>query len=158
MPLAALVKTATAKVENVIELPDGSNFAAPPGYMLIHREDGHIGDSWNGSTFTSNDPPAPPVPVTVPASITRRQLIMALLDGGFITEAEAIAAAQTGAVPAFVMAYFNQLPDHEKTDATITWATMSMCLRADPLLLAVAAAGNLTSEQLDDYFRVAAAL
>jgi len=97
-------------------------------------------------------------PPPVPASITRRQLLLQLALSGMITGPEALAAAQTGAVPAAVQAVFDQLGPADKLAAEITWATMSVADRGHPLVAALAATRAMTDEQIDDFFRAAAQL
>lgn len=97
-------------------------------------------------------------PSPVPLEITRRQLLLALFAANFITSQEAVAAAQSGAVPSFIAAYFNAMQEPEKTLAIVTWASMSVCVRTDPLLGMLAASSGLTEGQLDDYFRYASTL
>lgn len=100
-------------------------------------------------------PPVPPPP-PVPSQVTRRQMLLGLVNGGFITSAEGIAAAQTGAVPATVQAVINTLSTQAAKDAaTITWASMSVCERSNSLVAALAAAQNppLTSAQIDALFQ-----
>ena len=99
---------------------------------------------------------APPVPV--PQTITRRQLIMVLWQTGTITAQEAADAAKTGAVPAAIQSYFALLPDAERMAAEITWASMSVAERGNPLIAALAAQLGLTGAQVDDFFRLAATL
>lgn len=100
---------------------------------------------------------APPPPV--PESVTRRQMLIGLATAGFITTAEAIAAAQSGAVPAAVQAVFDALPTQaDKDAAAITWAAMSVAERGNALVAALAAAQGLSSAQVDDLFRAWAIL
>lgn len=101
-------------------------------------------------------PPAPPPPV--PAPISRRQLLIGLKGLGLITPAEALAAAESGARPAAIEAYFSALPEDVANDARITWASMSICERNHPLVAALAEANQLSSEQIDDAFRAWALL
>jgi hypothetical protein len=68
----------------------------------------------------------------------------------------ALAAAQTGAVPAVIAASFDLLPAGQGLAARITWATMTEVYREDPLISAIVAAGVATAEQVDELFRVAA--
>lgn len=98
----------------------------------------------------------PPVPV--PATITRRQLILALATMALITGEEALAAARTGAVPAAVQAAFDNLSPSDKLAAEITWATMSIAERDHPLVALLAAANDMSSGDVDDFFRLAAGL
>lgn len=112
---------------------------------------------WDGEAFAPPPPPEPPVPV-VPASITRRQLLLALAGAGLITAEEALAAATTGAVPAMIDAVFAGLPDAEALGARITWATMSVAERDHPLIGALIVAELATAGEVDALFVVGAAL
>jgi hypothetical protein len=104
----------------------------------------------SGQSIAAYSAPVAPVP----ASVTRRQMILGLVAAGYITSAEGIAAAQSGAVPAAVQAVINTLPDQSSKDAaTITWASMSICERSNSLVAALAAANSLTSAQVDALFQ-----
>jgi hypothetical protein len=94
----------------------------------------------------------------VPPAITRRQLLLGLQADDVITDAEALAAAQTGAVPAAIESVFANLPATEATAARITWATMSVAERAHPLIAAIIDANLASAAQIDDAFRRWAAL
>lgn len=94
----------------------------------------------------------------VPSSLTRAQLLLGLLSANLITADEAIAAAQTGAVPAFIVSHFEAMQDPDRTAAYVKWASSPAFHRADPLLLAMAQATGITSAQLDQYFIQAAAM
>lgn len=111
-------------------------------------------DLW---TAANSAPPPPPPPVKIKA-ITRRQLLLILLQQNLITPDEAVAAAATGAMPAMVAGYVNSLPVDQQVPAQITWAAMSVCDRADPMLAALAALQNYTSDQLDALFATASRL
>lgn len=111
---------------------------------------------WDGEAFAA-PPPEPPVPV-VPASITRRQLLLALAGAGLITAEEALAAATTGAVPAMIDAVFAGLPDAEALGARITWATMSVAERDHPLIGALIVAKLATAADVDALFVAGAAM
>jgi hypothetical protein len=149
-------------VAELIEIPaDG-----PPIEDLYHPdlvatcievpEDSDVAEgwSWDGTAFAA---PPPEVPV-VPATITRRQLLLALTAAGLITGEEALAAATTGAVPAQIDAVFADLPEAEALAARITWATMSVAERAHPLILAMINAGLATPAEVDALFVAGAAL
>jgi hypothetical protein len=97
-------------------------------------------------------------PPPVPDVISRRQLLIALTAAGLITEAEALAAAQIGAVPAAIDAFFSTLPPAQQTAARITWATMTQVERHHPLVQGVINANLATAEQVDELFRAAANL
>lgn len=105
-----------------------------------------------GNTPEPADPPSPP-PVY---PITRRQLLIALKTTGIISSAEAIAAAQSGAVPTAVQAVFDTLPSQDDKDsATITWASMSVAERTNPLVALLAAAHDMSEAVTDEFFRSA---
>jgi hypothetical protein len=97
-------------------------------------------------------------PPPVPAAISRRQLLIALAQAKLITEAEALAAAKTGEVPAAIDAVFAALPKEQALAARITWATMTVVERDHPLIQAVINAKLATAEQVDALFRAAAEL
>jgi hypothetical protein len=97
-------------------------------------------------------------PPPVPTVISRRQLLIALANAKLITEAEALAAAKTGEVPAAIDAVFAALPKEQALAARITWATMTVVERDHPLIQAVIDAKIVTAEQADALFRQAAEL
>lgn len=102
--------------------------------------------------------PPPPAPSPLPDVISRRQLLIALAAAGFISAEEALAAAQTGAVPAAIGAIFGLLPAEQALAARITWATMTEVYREDPLIGAIVAAGVASAEQVDELFCAAASV
>jgi hypothetical protein len=98
--------------------------------------------------------PLPPKPIV----LINRQLFAALALTGFITEAEALAAGRTGAVPALVDAVFASLPAQDAFLARLTWATMREVPRNHPLIGAMVDANLATSEQVDGIFALGASL
>ncbi|MBW6402103.1 hypothetical protein KPL78_29925 [Roseomonas sp. HJA6] len=112
------------------------------------------GQRWDavaGGLVPYTPPAVQPVPV-VPRSISRRQLLLALHGAGLITDAEALAAATSGAVPAQVDAVFGALPPTDALSARITWATMSVAERAHPLIGMLITAELATAEEVDALF------
>lgn len=97
-------------------------------------------------------PPPPPVP----SSVSDRQFFQALALGGMISEAEALAAVQTGALPAPIAAIVDGLPDQFGARMLLSGATTFE--RGHPLTDALAAALGYSPVQTDDLFRAAAAL
>src|SRR5688572_20812041 len=86
--------------------------------------------------------PADPARLTARRAVmqlTPRQLFIGLATAGFISEAEAIAAAGTGAIPAAVEAAIAPLPPEAQLAARITWARMTLVNRTDPLVALLAA-------------------
>jgi hypothetical protein len=146
----AVVAGDGGSVVNVIEAAEG--FVVEGATLVPDDGTARIGGVWDGAAFL---PPANE-PVPVPRVITRRQLLIALAAAGFISAEEALAAAQTGAVPAAIAGIFDLLPAGQALAARITWATMTEVHREDPLIAAIVAAGVATAEQVDELFRVAA--
>ena len=106
-----------------------------------------------GAVTPYEAPPAPPL--SVPGTISFRQLILGLLGSGFLTAEQALAAAETRARPPQLEAIIATLPEDAALAARITWATMSEARRSDPLFVTLIAAGHATVEQVDELFRQA---
>lgn len=120
----------------------------PVGCAVVETDDApEIGAVWNGVVFSS--PPAP-----VPQSVTRRQLMIGLVQAGIITAEEWQASYSTGDLPGAVQAAVATLPtEAERIAAKITWAEMEGAARNHPLVALLAAHTSLSSEQVDDMFR-----
>ncbi len=146
----AVVAEDGGSVVNVIEAAEG--FVMEGATLVPDDGTARIGGVWDGAAFL---PPANE-PVPVPRVISRRQLLIALAAAGFISAEEALAAAQTGAVPTAIASIFDLLPAEQALAARITWATMTEVYRQDPLITAIVAAGVATTEQVDELFRMAA--
>jgi hypothetical protein len=95
---------------------------------------------------------------SAPVVLTNRQLFIALALTGFISEAEALAAARMGTVPAAIEEVFAELPDQDAFQARMTWATMREVPRDHPLIAAMVAANLATGEQVDGIFALGASL
>jgi hypothetical protein len=140
-----------------------------PGAIVRHGEGAGLGlwrsdvaDNWQappgGAGWTDVSPEGLFMPEQdeVPP-ITRRQLLIGLgpeVDGGmgYITAEEALAAAQTGAVPAAVEAVIQTLPEAQRNPARITWATMTLVEIDHPLVPLLAATQSLSEAQLRAFF------
>lgn len=108
---------------------------------------------WQGGAWV-HVPPAPP---DLSAErwrmrLSRRQLLIGLAAGSWITEAEAIAAATTGAMPAAIEAAIAGLPVADQVAARITWAAMTEARRLDPLVELLAAAQGVDDDVVDQLF------
>lgn len=137
------VVDAQGTVVNQIVLDDPTVWAPPEGCTIRETQ---------GAFKVSTD--VFPVPSTVPQFCSRRQMLLGLAAAGFITTAEAVAAATTGAVPSSIQAVFDTLPDQASKDtATITWAAMSQCDRGNSLVAMLQQSHSLTDAQVDDLFR-----
>ncbi len=94
------------------------------------------GDHWE---IVQAQPPVDPVP----AAVSMRQARLALLKAGLLAQVNTAVAAMPG-------------PDGDA--ARITWEFAGDVQRSDALLAQLAGALNLSTAQLDDLFRTAAAL
>jgi len=102
-------------------------------------------------------PPAAPEPPP-PIILTNRQLFAALALTGFITEAEALAAGRTGAVPAAIDAVFGVLPEQGPFLARLTWATMREVPQDHQLINMMIGANLATAQQVDAIFALGASI
>lgn len=100
--------------------------------------------------------PTKPAPID-PSSIvlTAPQFFIALGQSGYITTAEALAAARDGTVPAAIDKVFQALPPAQALAARITWARMTEVPRSNPLVQAAASAIGVTQAQIDALFLAA---
>jgi hypothetical protein len=145
---AAIIKTATNIVENVIELAQDAIWNPPTGYYKIVDNRAFIGATWNGTNFI-----APEIIVDNSGlTLTARQFFIMLANSGYVTPQEAVEAAQSGVVPANIAAVFASLPSEQALAAQITWAKMTTIARNEPLIAAVGASLSLTSQEIDQFF------
>lgn len=112
-------------------------FAAEQGWVAAPA---YVGIGWGYvDEFDEPEPQDEPVP----PSVTRRQAKRALLAAGKLGDVEDALSA---------------LPSPAKEAALIDWNDAANFERDNTLIAAMAAALNLTSEQVDDLFRTAATL
>lgn len=137
-------------VTNFIEADEGFEIA---GVVLVPSDTGDIGWIWDGKILIP-----PVVNLPVPSSISRRQIMTGLALAGWITEQEAIDALSTGARPAAVEAVISSLPEEDQFDALTKWIGFTEAYRTDPLVLALAAAEGKSEAEIDDFFRMCAAI
>jgi len=102
---------------------------------LVEASSGAIGDTWDGTQFTS--PPQPPTPV--PTSVTMRQACRALLAANLLDDVEALVAT---------------LP----REYQIEWQRAGTVERSNPLVEIVRQQKSMTAAQIDDLFISAATL
>ena len=107
-----------------------------------------------------NTPDAPePEPVPVPQMISDRQFFQQAAVSQIITQAEALAAVQTGVIPAVLQTVVDGIADpDEKFAATMLLSGATVFERTHPFTEAVGAALGWTSEQIDGFFIQAAGL
>lgn len=108
---------------------------------------------WQAGAWVEGVPAEPDLAALRPQMrLTRRQLLIGLAAEGWITAAEAEAAAGTGTPPATVEAVIAALPPEQQSAARITWAAMSEAQRLDPLVGLLAAAQGLGDAEVDAFF------
>ena len=110
-------------------------YASPDGGQLIASDTANVGDTYDGSKFTTV---AQPVVVVVPATVTAAQLKMALQAAGALAAVSAAVAASPDPLVA------------------IYWGNASSFDRADARVVALGAAVGQTPAQMDAIFIAAA--
>ncbi len=104
------------------------------------------------------DAPAPDI-LPVPQIISDRQFFQQAAVLQIITQAEALAAVQTGAIPSVLQTIVDGIADpDQKFAATMLLAGATVFERNHPLTEAVGAALGWTSGQIDQFFISAAQL
>ncbi len=102
-----------------------------------------------GGTLGAYIPSTEPVPST----ISDRQFFQQLAVGGLITESEALAAVQTGTLPAAIVAFIDQLPDEQQFPASMLLTGATSFERAYPLTEAFLAMYEMDGEHIDQLWR-----
>jgi len=140
--------------------PDESQFAnidlvginVSEGFPYTRREGGTIYRMiWNGTTIV--EPPE-----TIPDEISRRQFFQQLASLELITNNEAKAALQNGAIPAALQALINQLPSSERYEAEMLIIGASTFARLHPLCDQIRILFEWSEEQRDNFWRAASKL
>lgn len=100
----------------------------------------------------------PPAPV-VPRDISDRQFFQQAAIAGVVTQAEALAAVQTGTIPAVLQAMVDAIQDpDEQFAATMILSGATVFERTHPLTEAIGVGAGWSSEQIDQFFIAAAQL
>ena len=108
--------------------------------------------------------PAPPAPTpentppAVPSEISDRQFFQQLAIMGLISEDEAIAAVSTGALPPVMAGFIDQLPANERFAARMALQGATTFIRSNPLVETFGTMQGMTSSEIDELWRSAAAL
>lgn len=97
-------------------------------------------------------------PAAVPATVSDRQFFQALAMAGAITQAEALAAVKTGAVPAAMQTVIDGMAADDKFNAEMLLSGATVFARAHPMTEALRAAMGWTAPQTDRLWTVAAEL
>lgn len=124
-----------------------------PADMTVIGSDEAItfGYVWDGTALSE-----PPLPV--PDEISRRQFFQQMAVASLISQAEAIAAVRDGEIPAALMTFVDSLPTEEQFAAEMLIIGATTFHRSHPLVEAFGALQGLSSAQVDDLWRAAAAL
>ncbi|EKF58586.1 hypothetical protein QWE_18338 [Agrobacterium albertimagni AOL15] len=132
---------------------DGVRMTVPDNMGNRHRQ---MIAEWeaDGNTIPAFEPP----PAPVPEGISDRQFFHILAVDGLITEAEALAAVKTGDAPAAFETLIALLPGDERFGARMLLEGATTFERRHPLTDAFGTMYGMTSEQVDDLWRRAAAL
>lgn len=142
-------------VENIIAAePD----FALPGKVLVEWDAGAvIGGTYAEGVFT---PPKPAVaPDPVPDEISTKQFFMGLELSGKITKAEALDAVLHKIMPPPVQAIIDGMADpDDRYTATMHLMGSNNLHRDHPLVLPFAITQGMTEQDVDDFWRLCAAL
>lgn len=114
------------------------------------------GFSYANGKFTA--PVIEPQPDPVPEAVSDRQFFHALALLGMITKQEALKAVKTGDPPADMEAFLSTLPDDDAFGARMLLEGATTFQRKHPLTEAFGAGMNMTADQIDDLWRLAASL
>lgn len=132
---------------DIIGIDDDFGFTFGPGGTVY-------GKIWNGNAIIE-----PPVTELVPDEISRRQFFQYLAVLGIISRQEALAALQSGAIPAPLQAIIDQLPtEDDQFEAQMFIIGAQNFNRLHPLSDTVRIALGWTVEQKDDFWREASKL
>lgn len=107
--------------------------------LLPENSEVGVGYLWNGEDFSS---PLPTEPI-VPSEVTMRQAKLALLRAGLYEQVEQ---------------GIGTLPSPQKEEAAIEWYYSSVMRRDKPFVSILGASLNLTEQQIDQLFQVAASI
>lgn len=145
-------------VTNIILLEDSAAYETPEGLTLSKETDTpyEIGGTLLSGVYTPPARPAPPPP-PVPQSISDRQFFQQLAVIGVITEADAL-ASNAAVIPSPLLAIINAMPVSQQFAAKMLVSGATVFERNHPMTIAIGAAYGMTSEQIDEFFRAAAAL
>ena len=132
---------------DIIGIDEDFGFTFGPGGTVY-------GKLWNGTAIVE-----PPVTKPVPDEISRRQFFQYLAVLEIITRQEALAALQSGTIPAPLQAIIDQLPtDNDRFEAQMFIVGAQNFNRLHPLSETVRLSLGWTVEQKDDFWREASKL
>lgn len=100
----------------------------------------------------------PKIPELVPDEISDRQFFEALAYKGIVTQEEALDAVKTGALPASFEAFIQAIPAEQQFSARMILSGATTYRRSHPLTEAFGVMSGLSTEEIDDLWRMAASL
>jgi hypothetical protein len=103
-------------------------------------------------------PPPPTVPPPVPITISDRQFFQQLAIMGKITQAEALAAVGTGAIPPEMQSVLNAMPADQQFSAEMILTGARDFLRTDPLVAVYAQSQGMSDDDINALWLAASAL
>jgi hypothetical protein len=127
----------------------------------LSAQDGslYIGDCRSGDRAASADEIAAwQAKSAVPPQVSDRQFFQGAAQAGLISQAEALAMMQTGAIPAALAAAVGTLPAEQQFAAKMAIIGNRVFARADALVASLGAAMGQTPAQIDALFTLAATL
>ncbi len=126
----------------------------PPEGYIEASDDVHAGDHFVEGRFVS-----PEVETgSVPEEISDRQFFQQLSIMGLISEEEAEAAVSTGTLPPAMLVFIGQLPTEQQFPARMLLKGATSFRRSNPFVSEFGAMQGMTSSEIDDLWRAAAAL
>lgn len=147
-------------VAEIAQLPEGVPLAEafhPEAGFVAASSDIMVGMRYEEGAFLPAPAPAPVV-LPVPAAISDRQFAQQLAILGVITEAEALAWAARGELPAALEAALAEMPEGERFGARMLLAAATTYERQHPLVAQLGAALDYDEPGLDALWRAAAQL
>lgn len=110
----------------------------------------------NGHTLEEFEPPPPPMP---PLVISDRQFYQQAALDGYITREDALAAVQTGFVPAPLQTIVDAITDEtERFNTQMLLSGATIFYRDHPLTNQIGSAFGKSPQEMDQFFLAAAAL
>jgi hypothetical protein len=151
---------ASGLILNRVVADDIADCSPPDGSAVVAETEGQpmtIGGTLIDGVYAP-PPGPPPLPEMVPQSISDRQFFQQLAIEGRITNQEALDAVKTGAIPSALQSFVDSLSPADKFNAQMLLSGATVFQRNHPLTIAIGQAQGMSSEQVDEFFRAAAAL
>ncbi|WP_037069309.1 hypothetical protein [Rhizobium favelukesii] len=123
----------------------------------VQEDEAQIGWGYTGGAFIP--PPAPVLPVDVPAEISRRQFFQVLANRQLISKGEALTAVTAGTLPAALDALVSQILDEDiEWEARMLFAGAQTFNRSNGFVDFFGAMQGMSTVDLDQLWRDASVL